>query len=334
MRVLVLGGTIFLGRRLVEEALARGHEVTLFNRGQHNPDLYPEVEKLRGDRDGALDALQGRTWDVVLDPSGYVPRIVRMSAELLADACEHYTFISSISVYPTFPSPHMDETAPVGVTDDPTTEDVSSAYGPLKALCEQAVDTAMNGRALSVRAGLIVGPDDPTNRFTYWPVRVARGGDVLAPGRPERPIQVIDARDLASWTLEMAEQRTAGAFNVTGAPDTVTMGDLLATCRREGAQDARLVWATDQFLLEHGAGPWMELPLWIPESDQSMQGFMRVSVDRALATGLKLRPLSDTVRDTLAWARTIGLDALPGQAGLKPEREAELLAALRAQATG
>src|SRR5688572_29497367 len=197
MRLLVLGGTKFLGRAVVEAAVARGHEPTLFHRGLTNPGLFPDLEHLRGDRDGGLAALQGRTWDAVIDPSGYVPRIVRASAELLADAVEHYTFISSISVYPSFPTPGMDESSPVGTLEDPTVEDVPAHYGPLKALCEQAAEAAMPGRVFHVRAGLIVGPNDPSDRFTYWPVRVAKGGDVLAPGSPERPVQIIDVRDLA-----------------------------------------------------------------------------------------------------------------------------------------
>ncbi len=208
MKLLVLGGTVFLGRHLVEAATARGHSVTLFNRGQHNPELYPEVEKLRGDRDSDLSALQGRRWDAVIDTCGYLPRAVRASAELLADAVDHYTFISSISVYADFHTPAMDESAPVGTLADETVEEVTGeTYGPLKALCEQAAERALPGRVLNIRPGLIVGPHDPTDRFTYWPVRVARGGEVLAPGRPHVPVQVIDGRDLAEWTVRMVEAR-------------------------------------------------------------------------------------------------------------------------------
>src|SRR5262245_38592594 len=193
MKLLILGGTVFLGRYLVETALAHGHEVTLFNRGQHNPDLYPDVEKLHGDRDGGLDILRGRRWDAVIDTCGYVPRVVRASAELLAGAVDHYTFISSISAYPSFKAIGNDERPPVGTLADPTVEEVTGeSYGPLKALCEQAVEQALPGRTLNIRPGLIVGPYDPSDRFTYWPHRVAQGGEVLAPGRPERHVQVVD----------------------------------------------------------------------------------------------------------------------------------------------
>jgi 2'-hydroxyisoflavone reductase len=331
MDLLILGGTVFLGRQIVETALARGHSVTLFNRGRSNPGLFPDVEQIHGDRDGGLDALAGRQWDAVVDPSGYVPRLVRDAAARLADAAGHYTFISSISVYDVLPEPHMDETAATGVLADPTVEDVTGeTYGPLKVLCEQAAEAAMPGRVLNVRAGLIVGPHDPTDRFTYWPVRVARGGDVLAPGRPERSVQVIDVRDLAAWTLDMAERRQAGTFNVTGRPDAVTMGGLLETCRAESGSDARFVWVDEAFLLERGVGPWMELPLWVPESDADRVGFMRVSVDRALAAGLRPRPIAETVRDTLAWAATLPPGRTP-RAGLDPEKEAATLAAWAAR---
>lgn len=339
MKLLVLGGTVFLGRHVVDAALARGHEVTLFNRGRHSPDLYSQIEKLRGDRDGNLTPLAGRRWDAVIDPSGYVPRIVRDSVEMLAGAVEHYTFISSISVYPTLPTAGMDEDAPTGTLDDERVETVDGdTYGPLKALCERAAEAAMPGRVLNVRAGLIVGPHDPTGRFTYWPVRVARGGDVLAPGRPQRPVQFIDARDLAEWTVRMAESRGTGVFNVTGPDEPLTMGRLLAECKAVSGSDARFVWLDDRFLLEHEAGPWMELPLWIPEDRPEMSGFMSVSVERALAAGLTLRPLADTIRATLDWHATrppapdtegAGLDVRG--AGMKPEREAELLQAWTAR---
>src|SRR5689334_13695101 len=202
MDLLVLGGTVFVGRHLVEAALARGHRVTLFNRGRQNADLFPEAEKLRGDRDGDLSALVGRRWDAAIDVAGRVPRIVRQSAQLLADAVPHYTFISTISVYADYATPNLDESGPLATAADPTTEDPSGAnYGPLKVLCEQEVERAFPDRALIIRPGLIVGPYDPTNRFTYWPRRVAQGGGVLAPNGPEQPARFIDVRDLAQWTL-------------------------------------------------------------------------------------------------------------------------------------
>src|SRR3954470_5339632 len=217
MKLLILGGTIFLGRYLAEAALERGHDLTLFNRGQHNSELYPDVEKLRGDRDGGLDVLRGRRWDAVVDTSGYLPRLVRASAELLADAVEHYTFISSISVYPHFRSLGQDESAPVGTLDNPSVEEITGeSYGPLKALCEQAVEQALPGRTLVVRPGLIVGPHDPSDRFTYWVRRVAQGGELLAPAGRDWHTQIIDVRDLAEWTLRMVERRQTGVYNATG----------------------------------------------------------------------------------------------------------------------
>lgn len=328
MKILVLGGTVFLGRHLVDAALARGHEVTLFNRGQHGVELYPELEKLRGDRDGDLSALVGRRWDAVIDPSGYVPRLVRASVELLAPNTDHYTFISSISVYGDTRTPGMDESVPVARMEDPANEEVQQHYGALKALCEEAAEAVMPGRVLSVRAGLIVGPYDPTDRFTYWPRRVALGGDVLAPGRPDRFVQFIDARDLAGWTIRMVESGGAGAYNASGRHDTMTMTNLLETCVHVARNDARLVWIPDEFLKEHEAGPWMELPLWIPEDNAEMAGFLRCCSEKAISDGLTYRPLVETVRDTLAWDRGRPSDT-EYRAGMKPDREAAILDAWR-----
>lgn len=331
MRLLILGGTVFLGRALVDAAVERGHEVTLFNRGVHSPELYPDIEKLRGDRDGDRSALEGRTWDAVIDPSGYVPRIVAASATLLAQATGHYTFISSISVYPEFPLAGMDESAPTATLDDPTTEEVGPNYGGLKAACERAAAAAMPGRVLSVRAGMIVGPHDPTNRFTYWPVRIARGGDVLAPGRPERAVQLIDVRDLAAWCVAMAEARTPGVFNATGPHAPLSMGEMLDACLSVSGSDARLRWASDGFLVEHGVGAWSEMPFWLPESRPEMAGFMQVDCGKAFASGLTTRPLEETIRDTLAWHATLGAPVIRGTglplptAGMDPARETELL---------
>ncbi len=326
MRVLILGGTVFVGRHLVEAALARGHEVTLFNRGQHGPDLYPGVEKLRGDRDSGLDALRGRRWDAAIDTCGYVPRLVRASATLLANAVDHYTFISSVSVYPEARTRHLDEDSPVGALDDESVEDVTpETYGPLKALCERAAEGAMSGRALTIRPGLIVGPHDPTDRFTYWPHRVARGGEVLAPGRPERPAQIIDARDLAAWTLQLVASGATGVYNATGPNYTLTMGRVLDTCADVSGGDARITWIDERFLLDAGVAPWSELPLWVPEEEDYLDA---VDSSRAVAAGLTFRPLADTVRDTLAWDATRPAD-LGRKAGLTPERERDLLAAWR-----
>jgi 2'-hydroxyisoflavone reductase len=330
MKLLVLGGTKFLGRHVVETALARGDEVTLFNRGRLNRGLFPEVEKLRGDRDGGLDALRGRRWDAVVDTSGYVPRVVRASAELLADAVEFYAFVSSVSVYADF-SRRTDEGSPLASLEDETVEEVTGeTYGALKAMCERAVEEAMPGRVLKVRAGLIVGPYDPTGRFTYWVERVARGGEVLAPALPTRQVQFIDARDLSQWMLRMAETRHVGVFNAGGPADGLTMGRLLEECLNVSRSDARITWVGEQFLLENGVEPWGDLPLWLPESDEKHRHFLDVPYDKAVAAGLTFRPLAETVRDTLAWLSAgshvvADEDAAALAMTIKPEREAELL---------
>jgi nucleoside-diphosphate-sugar epimerase len=326
VKLLVLGGTKFLGRAVAEAALARGHELTLFTRGQTNPELFPEAEHLRGDRDGDLSALEGRSWDAVVDPSGYVPRVVRASAELLRDAVGHYVFVSSISAYAE-PVPFgFDEDAPLH--GDPKGEVVMEEYGALKAACERTVEDVLPGRSAAIRAGLIVGPHDPTDRFTYWPVRIAHGGDVLAPGDPGRHVQFIDVRDLGAWMVHVAEQRIAGPFTATGPEPPVTMGGLLETCRSVAGSDARLVWVDEGFLTEREVGEWMELPLWLTEEQSIMEG----NVSRAVAAGLTFRPLEETVRDTLAWATAQGETAAPlasgmqiGKAGMEPDRERALL---------
>ena len=330
MKLLILGGTIFLGRHLVDAALERDHDVTLFNRGQHNPELFPDVEKLRGDRDGDLSALEGRHWDAVIDTCGYVPRIVRQSAEMLADQVEHYTFVSSLSVYAGFSRPGIDETAPVGRVDDPTVEEVTAeTYGPLKALCEEAAEAAMPGRVCTVRPGLIVGPHDPTDRFTYWPVRVAAGGDVLAPFGPDFFIEFTDVRELAGWMLHVAEARVTGVYNASGPGYQLTMGEFLSTCRTVSGSDARFVWANADFLSEQGVQPWSDMPLWVGD-DPSMAGFSAFDSSRAIAQGLTFRPVDETISATLAWAQGRPADH-QWRAGLVPQREQEVLQAWQAK---
>lgn len=303
MKLLVLGGTAFLGRHVVDSALAQGHEVTIFTRGRTNPELYPEVEHLVGDRDGALGALDGREWDGVVDTSGYVPRIFRQSAELLRDAVGRYVFVSSISVYADVSVP-VDESSPLAQLEDPASEDVEGDYGALKAACERVVDEVYGERGASVRAGLIVGPYDPTDRFTYWPRRLAEGGDVLAPGVPDAPVQLIDARDLGTWLVHLAEHGPGGVFNGTGPAEPLTLGELLERAIAALDSDAHLVWTDEQRILDAGVQPWMELPLWVPGDDHA--GFMRADISRALAAGLRFRPVEETVRDTLAWSREAG----------------------------
>ena len=332
--MLILGGTRFLGRAVVETALARGHDVTLFNRGETNPDLYPQVEKLPGNRDGDLGALAGRDWDVVVDTSGYVPRVVRASSELLADHAGHYVFVSSISVYGDFSEVAREDETPLIRIDDTSDESLEGdRYGGFKALCEQVVADVFPGHSARVRAGLIVGPNDPTGRFTYWPTRVARGGEVLAPGRKGRQVQFIDVRDLGAWLVHLGEQKVSGTFNATGPEPPITMGELLETCRAVSGSSARITWVDEDFLREHEVGEWMQLPLWIAETgDPAWRRFQEVDVSRAVAAGLRFRMVADTVRDTLEWALVTGDPGAPlasgidiGEAGMDPEREAELL---------
>ena len=325
MNLLIIGGTVFLGRALVDAALQRGHRLTLFNRGRSNPDLFPEVERITGERDGDLSALAKRQWDAVIDTCGYFPRIVRHSAQALAQSSQHYTFISSISAYADTSRPGIDENAPVGKLEDESVEQINGdTYGPLKALCEQAVEAEMPGRALVIRPGLIVGPYDVSDRFTYWPVRVKRGGDVLAPGRPEREVQLIDVRDLAEWMLRLVEKQQTGIYNADSQPGAFNMRQVLEACQKAAQSNIRLVWVEDAFLLEQQVGPWVEMPLWIPENDPLAGGFFAVSVEKAIQAGLRFRPLEETVRDTLEWATTRTANhAWP--AGMTAEHEAELV---------
>jgi 2'-hydroxyisoflavone reductase len=328
VKILILGGLSFLGRHLIERGLDRGHDITVFTRGLRDPGGYPQIERLTGDREGNLTALEGRIWDVAIDTSGYVPRVVRASAALLANAVDHYTFVSSMSVYadPSLPGP--DESGELITLEDPTVEEILPNYGGLKVLCEQAAEEELPGRALIVRPGLIVGGYDPSDRFTYWPYRVARGGEVLAPERPEDPVQIIDAQDLADWMIRLAEARDTGVYNATGPKYSLTIGEVLDESKRVSGSDATFTWIPAEFLAENEVQPWQDLPDWIPDTDE-FRGFSRVDCSRAVAAGLTFRPLADTVRDTLDWARTFEPDH-EWRAGLSPEREQEVLEAWRA----
>lgn len=331
MKILILGGRVFLGRHLVEAALERGHEVSLFNRGQHSPDLFPQVEKFQGNRDGGLEALEGGNWDAAIDTSGYVPRLVQASAELLASRVQHYTFISSVSVYKDFKQPGITESYPVGTLEDKSVEEVTGeTYGPLKALCEQAAEKAMPERVLNVRPGLIVGPFDPTDRFTYWLQRVAAGGEVLAPANPAHQVQFIDVRDLANWIIRLVEAKQTGAYNATGPDFELTMQQVLDECKRVSGSNASFTWVGEEFLLDAGVAPWSEIPLWVPDSDAIFAGFEKIDCNKAFKSGLTFRPLTQTVRDTLNWAITRPAES-KAKAGLTPEREAELLQAWHKQ---
>ena len=325
MNILILGGTRFVGRHIAELALIRGHEVSVFNRGQSDPTPDIDVEQVRGNRDGDLNALRGRRWDAAIDVSGYVPRIVRASADLLASAVGHYTFISTASVYASPKAPdRVDEQAPLMTIADESREDYLSpdAYGALKVLCERAVEQAASGRSLVARLSLVVGPRDPTDRFTYWPRRVARGGPVLAfdhPGRVVLPF--IDARDIARWIVPSVEAGRTGTFNLGGRPG-VTIGEVLETCRTVSrARDASFVWASEAFLLEHGVKPWTEIPLWVRRGGDDLAG---LDSTKAAGAGLQLRPLAETAADTLEWDRARPSNTEP-RAGLAPARETELL---------
>jgi 2'-hydroxyisoflavone reductase len=325
VQLLIIGGTLFLGRAIVETTIQGGHQVTLFNRGKSNSDIFPQIEHLVGDRDGGLDVLRGRRWDSVIDTCGYIPRVVGDSTALLADRVGQYVFISSISVYAGSQSPGLDETAPLGVLEDESVEDVTGVtYGPLKALCEKTVQANLPGRSLIIRPGLIVGPHDRSDRFTYWPYRISRGGLVLAPGRPERGIQFIDVRDLADWIVQMVVNKRMGVFNAISPPGVFTMGGLLAACEQTSEKDVEFIWVDDDFLIEQDVGAWVELPLWIPESEPDAAGFFSFSVARALEAGLRFRPILDTVLDTLGWSRGRP-DGYTWRAGLTQERERELL---------
>ena len=329
MRILFIGGTRFVGRHLSEMAVAAGHDITLFHRGTTGKGEITGAEEVLGDRDGGLDALHGREFDTVVDTSGYFPRLVKASARMFADRAERYVFVSSLSAYADDRTPGQDESGPLGTIEDPTMEEITEeSYGPLKALCEQEAEAAFPGRTLILRWGLMVGPLDYTDRFTYWPRRVAEGGDVLAPGPADQPVQFADGRDVALFMLSTVERRLTGVFNVHGPAQRMTFQQLLETCRDVSGSDAEFVWADPELLLEQKVEPWSDLPLWIPGEETA--GFMQRSMRKALDQGLELRPVADTVRDTLAWDADRGSPELVG--GLTREREAEVLAAWRSKA--
>lgn len=316
MNVLVLGGTQFLGRHVVEVALERGHAVAIFHRGETNPGLYSDVEEMLGDRAGGLEPLAGRRFDSVIDTSGMVPSVVRASADVLSDSAQ-YAFVSTVNVYADFGHGPLREDDALA-TMEGLGEDDPQAYGPLKAECERVVLDVFGERALIVRSGLLVGAHDPSGRFTYWPHRVAEGGRVLAPGPPDRLVQFIDARDTATWLIASAERRVGGIYNVAGP--RVPLEHVLDACRTVSGSNADIVWVNDDFLIAQEVGQWMELPLWIA-ADPDWKDFMNKDISRALAAGLTFRPLEVTIRDVLESAETVG------GVGLAPERESALLEA-------
>jgi len=333
LKILILGGTRFIGLHMTALALERGHTLTFFNRGKTHTDRFAQVERIRGDRNGEIDGLKNRDWDVVIDNSGYVPRHARLSAELLAPKVRQYVFVSSISVYPDFSVPR-DETSAVGKLSDETIEKVDGdTYGPLKALCEQAVERALPGRTTIIRPGLIVGPDDNTDRFTYWPARAARGGEFIAPGAAQDPFQVIDVRDLAAFTLAAIENRTMGIYNLVSNVNGFKFGELTDACiaaaekQARPADPPRATWIPAEFLAEQKVEPWSDMPVWLPAKGEEA-AFAGTSNRAALAKGLKITPLRKTVDDTLAWHLTRPLEEREKlKSGMAADREAAVLAA-------
>lgn len=339
LSILILGGTRFLGVQMTELALQRGHTVTLFNRGRTNPSLFPQVEKIQGNRDGQIDGLKGRKWDAVIDNSGYYPRAVKLVADLVAPTAAQYLFVSSISVYPSFAEPRTED-SPVGKIADETTEKVDNdTYGPLKALCEQAAEAAMPGRVTVLRPGLIVGPQDNTDRFTYWPARAARGGEMLCPGKPTDGIQIIDVRDLAAFALDTLERRTMGIFNVVSPPGKFTMGDVVEESIRAANAlvkpnpPPKALWAAADFLDVQKVQGWSDMPVWI-DARGDEAAFAKTSAERAVKAGLKFTSMRKTCHDTLAWHLTRpAAEREKLKAGLSPEREREVIAALTLAST-
>ena len=326
LRILILGGTGFVGPNQVRSALARGHEVTLFNRGITNPELFPDLETLIGDRDGDLSALEGRSWDVVIDNSANLPRWVRLSTEALRGSVGKYLFVSSTGVYIPYLTTDIREGAPVDTIDDPETEVVNGrTFGALKALAEEEARTSFPDTHLVLRPTYIIGPGDPTDRYSYWPVRLARGGEVLAPGTPDDPMQHVDVRDLAAFMIRAVEDDLAGTYNVVGPREPLTMGGMLERTRAAVGSDATLTWVDAAFLEEQGLSA---LTYWTEPAGDYL-GMMQVNGDKAFDAGFAMRPLEETARDTLEWFNAQDAERQELRSGLTPEREAELLAAFR-----
>jgi 2'-hydroxyisoflavone reductase len=337
LRILILGGTGFTGPYQVRYALSRGHKITTFNRGKTHPGELPnEVEQLMGDRNGQLDALKDRQWDVVIDNPTSAPVWVRDVAQILKGNVNRYVFISTISVYADTSKPGTDETAPPAKYTGPDAMKESretiiaskyALYGPLKALSETEAEKWFPKKTLIIRPGLIVGPRDETDRFTYWPVRLDRGGEVLAPGDPSDPVQFVDARDLAEWTIRMVENSETGIYNATGPAKKLGIGEMLNGIKIANKSNANLTWVNADFLEQQKVAPWSDMPVWIPPRGEEAGG-NQVSNKRAVAKGLTFRPLAETARDTLAWFKILPQDRQSHlKAGITAEREAEVLAA-------
>jgi 2'-hydroxyisoflavone reductase len=342
LSILILGGTGFTGPFQVRYALERGHKVTVFNRGKTHPGETPkEVEQLIGDRNGQLDALKNRKWDVVIDNPTMLPAWVRDAAQILKGNVERYVFISTISVFADTSKPGADESAPLAKytgadpmkeTRDTVVASKFALYGPLKALSEQEAEKWFPKQTLVIRPGLIVGPRDETDRFSYWPVRLDRGGEVLAPGDPSDPVQIIDGRDLAEWIIRMVEQQETGIYNATGPAKELGIGQMLDTIKSANKSNATFTWVNADFLEAQKVAPWSDMPVWIPPRGEEGGG-ARISIQKALAKGLTFRPLAETARDTLAWFKSQPAERQAKlKAGLTPEREKEVLAAWHKQA--
>ncbi|MFL6618730.1 MAG: NAD-dependent epimerase/dehydratase family protein [Povalibacter sp.] len=331
LKILILGGTGFIGPHFVKALRDHGHALTLFNRGKRAPDMFPDIETLIGDRNGQIDALKNRDWDVVIDDSGYLLKHVRLTTELLKDHTQYYLYISSISAYADFKTPNIDEDYALAELKDPETEEIMANYGGLKAGCEKIVEAAFGQRCSIVRPTYIVGPGDHTDRFTYWPVRVSRGGEMLVPGSASDPMQFIDVRDLAEFVRLCVEKKIPGRYNACNPPRSVTMGMVLDTSKRISKSDTRYVWVSEEFLEAQKLLDSNEIPIWSPPSGEWI-GAAQVSCARAVAKGLKFRDPATTIADTLAWHATRPLEQQQKlRAGFTPEREAELLKLWKSQ---
>ncbi len=330
LKILILGGTRFIGPHMVREALSRGHTITLFNRGKTNPGLFSDVETLIGDRDGNLQALEGRRWDVVIDTSGYLPRLVGDSARLLAEVVDHYLFISTMAVYSSFTTRFMDETGPLKIMEDTASEEIKKYYGELKVQCEQVVQETLPERNTIIRPGIIAGPGDHTDRLNYWPVRVSRGGRMLAPGDGSDFMQWVDVRDLAQFVIRCLERNITGIYNAVRPAAAYTIGDMIEDSRViSGVKDLEVKWIPLAFLQKHGVEPWDDLPAYMPPSPPGEFSHMfAISSVAAFAKGMRARAATETIADILAWWQAQPEDRRKSlRAGLSVEKESEVLAA-------
>lgn len=336
MKILIIGGTKFLGRHLIDAALQNNHEVTLFNRGRFSHEKLANVEQIHGDRNSDLDNLRGQNWDAVIDTCGYLPQTVKASAEFLADKINQYAFISSGSVYENLSKPDYDETTTTAKLSEEQKKTVAKIdpqgelngltlgenYGALKVLCEEAAESAMPNRVLSIRAGMIVGAFDWTDRFAYWVMRIKKGGEILAPGTSKSFVQLIDARDLSEWIINSIEENVVGIFNAASKPFELDFGKMLGEIKTATESDAKFIWADEKFLSENNVAPWSEMPFYLPESDENLRNFLTMNVDKAFSKGLKTRPLRETVADVLNWRKAQDFEM---KAGISAVREKELL---------